>query len=420
MRILIIICLFIWQFNASATRGWYASIGVLSSQQKHDIAKYQSGIISNITASANSPIATISNTSNYYFGANTTSQVGLLDITVLQNALSGKYIHISQTFVLNPSGTGVPAISSTSGSTTSTTSGSTTSTTVVFNGSTIFSMVPNTTTSGNYNITLSPVNYSSQIALLNTAIATEVTSTHIDATQQLQDFINAFQEKSSGGEISIGYKFRPFQSRWFISPQLDLTYYNNSSQKTAYTNTAKSTFQKTSDTTHITKITRNSLDLSLSTSIVAKIGYERQFLFGTTKLPLNIYGLIGGSSSMRKYHDVRANNLGLKYGVGGEIFLSKHLALFGELYQISFIDQNIDSTNTHPQTTSASLTAATTANTGNTITVTNSQTGAGDKSFNIQYPSLAQSINNNGYTVKEGFAIQTRLSAFKAGLVYYF
>ena len=412
MRILIIICLFIWQFNASATRGWYASIGVLSSQQKHDISKYQSGIISNITASANSPIATISNTSNYYFGASTVPQVGLLDITVLQNALTGKYIHTSQTFVLNPSGTGVPAISSTSGSKTATT--------VVFNGSTIFSMAPNTTTPSNYNITLAPVDYSSQIALLNTAIATEFTSTNIDTTQQLQDFIDAFQEKSSGGEISIGYKFRPFQSRWFISPQLDLTYYNNSSQKTAYTNTAKSTFQKTSDTTHITKITRNSLDLSLSTSIVAKIGYERQFLFGTTKLPLNIYGLIGGSSSMRKYHDVRANNLGLKYGVGGEIFLSKHLALFGEFYQISFIDQNIDSANTHPQTTSASLTAATAANTGNTITVTNSQKGAGAKSFNIQYPSLAQSINNNGYTVKEEFAIQTRLSAFKAGLVYYF
>jgi hypothetical protein len=109
----------------------------------------------------------------------------------------------------------------------------------------------------------------------------------------------------------------------------------------------------------------------------------------------------------------------LKYGFGGEVFLSKKLAFFAEVFQIQFLEQKVESSASYSYTTSNATQAIYNANTGGSITLTNGGTGTELKSTKINYASLEQALGNVKYKVDEAFKINSKLSAIKIGLTYY-
>jgi hypothetical protein len=438
---LVMLVFFAIQYQANASRGWYISVAGVSSKQSHKATdrtvsytvynNNNNTLTQNYTVSA----ANIQNTA-YWFKKDSTQQdsatpPAFASFTTLSNAMSGKYIITDTTFSLYTdvtTGASTPYFANTSKGFTF---ANNTSPTNIIGGNIASAIITHTGTStqvakidrrtglsnATYLVTLKPIDWSSKIATVKDQINSELNASGLNTTQQLQDFLDVLQNNSSKGvELSIGYKFRPFQSSWFLAPQVDVSYFKGNNQNSAaYANSGKTDFNLTSDSTHTQKITYDSIDLSFSTSMVAKIGLENHLFFGASKVPFSIYGLVGGASSMRKYKSVQANNLGLKYGFGGEVFLSKKLAFFAEVFQIQFLQQKVESSASYSYTTSADNNT----NTGGSITLTNGGTGANLKSTTINYASLEQAVGNIKYKTDEAFKINSKLSAIKVGLTYY-
>ena len=440
-----VIFLLLLQHQVHASRGWYISIAGVSSKQSHKVKdRTVSYTVYNnndntLKTNYNVSAASVQNTT-YWFKKDSTTQdsaspPAFASFTTLSNAMNGNYITTDTTFSLymdDTTGANTPSF----GTSTGFTAASNTAPTNTTGGSTITNgIITHTGTNtqvakidrrvglsnSTYLVTLKPIDWLTKVATVKTQIESELSASGLNTTQQLQDFLDVLQNESSKGvELSIGYKFRPFQSSWFLAPQVDISYFKGNDQSAAaYANSNKTSFSLASDSTHTQKITHDSLDLSFSTSMIAKIGVENHLFFGTSKLPFSIYGLVGGTSSMRKYKSVQANNLGLKYGVGGEVFLSKKLAFFAEVFQIQFLEQKVESSASYSYTTSSATQAIYNANTGGSITLTNGGTGTNLKSTTVNYASLEQSLGNVKYKVIENFKINSKLSAIKVGLTYY-
>ncbi|MDA0617361.1 MAG: hypothetical protein O3A66_01400 [Proteobacteria bacterium] len=420
MKLFFAIIALLIHFSANASRGWYISASGLSSKQSHTVSDYAStSTVKNISQSYSTASTSVTN-AQYDFTQTTTTPSGYVSFTTLNNAITNAYINSDQTFYLatnDSSGAIAPIINDEQMTTTGTGSSSTTKhlestiATVTYTGS-----------NGIYQVNLYPKSWSANIDAIEVQVQSELTSSLLTTTAQLQNFLESFQDGSTGMELSLGYKFRPFQSSWFLAPQVDLSYFGTNTQQTAYSNTAKTSFSQTKDSTHTTSITRDTLNSSMAFSMVGKLGYENSMLLGLTKIPFNIYGILGGTSAVRKYHDIRTNNLGAKYGIGGEIFLSHKLALFAEFYQIHFFEQNVDYQTDVNYTNSTTVQGLIDAGTGTSVIIKNdtSSSTTGYKETTLNYSSLGESMGDIKYQLDEVFKIQTKTSAFKVGLTYYF
>ncbi|MDA0617360.1 MAG: hypothetical protein O3A66_01395 [Proteobacteria bacterium] len=178
-----------------------------------------------------------------------------------------------------------------------------------------------------------------------TATNTEQTS-KINTHQQMQDFLQAIAGQSSkGAEVNLGYKIRKQGEAFFLSPQLDFTYFNAKKRQALYTNangTSAFTFVPTA--TNTVGFTSDTLNAQYAGSLSTRIGLDlnlNAFLF---RVPFSVYGLAGVATTKQAYDNISINNIGIKYGFGGELFLSKRLALFGEYYKINMPNEMVTKT----------------------------------------------------------------------------
>jgi len=200
--------------------------------------------------------------------------------------------------------------------------------------------------------------------------------TSIQTQQPLHDFLNALNGQSSkGAEMNIGYKFRNFNSSSFIAPQIDLSYFNSKPSRTLYTDSTSTSFSTTQDATHTNKLTKDFFDASYAAGLTTRMGLELEAHLGSIQIPFSVYGLFGGVGTQRQYENAKFKSFGLKYGAGGEIFLSRNLAFFGEFYQIDFLNTNVSNT---------------------------------------------QEVTTFKIAVTEQFKLKSNLKAIKVGLTYYF
>jgi hypothetical protein len=201
-------------------------------------------------------------------------------------------------------------------------------------------------------------------------------SSYVATQQPLHDFISALNGQSSkGAEINIGYKFRNYNSSSFIAPQIDFSYFNAKPSRTFYANSTSTSFSTTQDATHTNKSTKDFFDASYAAGLTTRMGLELKAHFGSVQVPFSVYGLFGGVGTQRNYENAKFKSFGLKYGAGGEIFVSRNLAVFGEFYQIDFLNTNVSNT---------------------------------------------QEVTAYKIAVTEQFKLKSNLKAIKVGLTYYF
>lgn len=428
---LVLILLIFFGFNVHASRGWYVSIGGVSSSQKHDISNYsytQDVVISRL--SSVSTIPTIPSSNIYWFAQDAHNQdffQTYSSFATLQAAINNGHVVSPTEFNLeNNIGTGLsaPSFSIVSGIATVSENSSPTNTTggniangIITSGGQEVARIDryNAGSASLYKVTLTPQSYPE--SAYRAAISNEIQSanTGINTQKQIQDFVNLFNGQSSKtAEVSIGYKFRPFRSMFFIAPQIDLTRYkDNGSTNTAYYNSTTQTMSSTQDGSS-TQVSYSDLDLSYTASLIFKIGFEQRFWLAGHRIPFSLYGLFGASSSFRNINSIRDNAFGFKYGVGSEIFISSQVALFGEFYQIQYISQNHTFNSTQNYTGNAFSTTN-----GFTANLSNGGTGANEKLLTLRYPSDSQSLAAQIKTT-ERYGLQSRISAIKFGITYYF
>lgn len=137
-----------------------------------------------------------------------------------------------------------------------------------------------------------------------------------------------FTDQQNGFEISTGYKFHKYGVPFFFSPQID--------------------FFRTQNESGLTTL-----------SAIGKLGFE----FNNPYTPFSIYGF-GGVSGVRNASSDKKNVplptiatgaggtlsvsnrfnddiLGVKYGIGTEVSISKHIAVFAELFQMDLMTRSI-------------------------------------------------------------------------------
>ena len=281
---------------------------------------------------------------------------------------------------------------------------------------------------GTYDVTLKAKDWSFEIDRVKYLVANDVASRNLApqfGTQaQMQSFVSALSGQSASGfEMSVGYKFRMFKSAFYAAPQLDISMFRNSSSTISGKNPTKA-----DDTT---TYTYGNLDSSYAGSLVAKIGFENKLNLGFFRTPFSIYGFGGGTSGMTAYRSTNSQSFGLKYGFGAEIFVSKKLAIFGEMFWVNFMKQNInyattasyDFANRSSSTYNPSDTVPQYINSqlGTTVTLDNAQYGVDTKNLSIKYAQLNQVIDVDSikYTTTEKFANQSAIQGMKFGLTYY-
>ena len=194
-----------------------------------------------------------------------------------------------------------------------------------------------------------------------------------------------------------------FKSAFYAAPQLDISMFRNHSSTIA----GKDQTPKTSDATNYIY---GSLDSSYAGSLVAKFGFENKMNLGIFRTPFSVYGFGGGTSGLTTYRSANSQSFGLKYGFGAEIFVSKQLAIFGEMFWINFLKQNINyaTTASYDFANNSSDTVGSYINsqTGTTVTLDNAQYGADTKNLSIKYADFNQVIDTSSikYTTNESFA----------------
>ena len=428
-------CVALYSAGAYASRGWYVSVGGLSAKQSHDVSNYsysRDAIISRTEGVVAIP-STSGNT--YWFKQDSSDNNNTntySSFSSLKSTVDGKYVVNTVTITLNnevSAGTSPPSFVSGSGSANGTIGDNTSPTnstggnitngllTYTYGGaSQVIGSIDRLSSSASlYQVTLTPINISSQA--YRSAILLELDSKPgIKTERQMQDFVSLFNDQSSRTvEFSVGYKFRPLRSPFFIAPQADFTYFKASGgTKSAYMNPATNVISTERKIPNDALVTYGSFDLSYTASLIFKFGFEQRFWISGVKIPFSIYGLLGGSSSFRNINSIRDNAFGFKYGFGGEIFASERLAFFGEFYQIQYIAQDyiFDHTSNYAG-------SAINSNNGMSVSISNGGTGANAKTININYPSDSQMVSAQVRTT-EKYTLQSRVSAIKFGLTYYF
>jgi hypothetical protein len=433
MKIILIACVILLQsFNTYASRGWYVSIGGVSAQQSHDISNYS--YTHNVSVT---PQYSVTGTPQfapnavYWFSSDANNidisnpfNPNASNFSNLKNAINNQYIINSTAFKLNTNGTNVPSFAvvnsgnpASVGNNASPTTGAT-----ITNGVATYTPLGgtnqtiatidryDTSNPSFYKITLNPISRPTEFYKNTILQEVSTSNTSINTQQQMQDFTSLFNAQTSRtAEVSFGYKFRPFRSPFFISPQIDLTYYkNNTGTNTAYMDKATQVISLT-PSTNSQEMSYSSLDLSYTASLVFKLGFEQRFWLFGMKIPFSLYALLGSASSFRNINTIRDNAFGLKYGFGGEVFLSERIALFAEFYQIQYVTQNYIFENTRKYT----------GNAFSTDNISLNITNGGTKTLTVNYPSDKQSLTAQ-VTSSEKYNLQSRISAFKFGLTYYF
>ena len=285
-------------------------------------------------------------------------------------------------------------------------------------------------TNGTYDVTLRPKDWSFETQEVKRLVMNDVGSRNLapqfSTQQQMQSFVNALSGRSADGfEASVGYKFRLFKSSFFTAPQIDISMFRN----TDSTMSGKHP-EDTAPTTAATKIyTYGNLDSSYAGSLVAKFGFENKLSLGTFKIPFSIYGFGGGTSALSTYRNTKSQAFGAKFGFGTEIFVSKNLAFFGEMFWIKFLKQNINYSVTNGYDTSVAngaILGNSVANyinrqSGTTVTLDDAQIGQDTKNISIQYADLNQVIDAKSikYTTTESFSNTSAIQGVKFGLTYY-
>ena len=267
-----------------------------------------------------------------------------------------------------------------------------------------------------YDITLREKNWSFEIErakeFVKVDLAKQNLTPQFNTSSLMQNFVSSLAgQASSGAELSVGYKFRLFKSSFYTAPQLDISLFRNS----------KSTISGKRDGTNYTY---GNIDSSYAGSLVAKLGFENKFVVGSTNIPFSIYGFGGGTSSVMQYRDTSSQSFGLKYGFGAEVFVSKNMAIFGEMFQINLLKQNIDysSTNTYKGDNQSNRAAQyIRSQRGTTVTLDNAQYGQDTKNLSIKYADLNQVIDAQNITYKttEKFENTGSIQGVKLGLTYY-
>ena len=308
---------------------------------------------------------------------------------------------------------------------------------------------------GTYDVTLQAKDWSFETQRVKDLVIAHVSSKSLapqfSTQSQMQNFVSALSGQSASGfEMSVGYKFRMFKSAFYAAPQLDISMFrNNSSTISRNENiTTKDVFTGLIPVTNNVKVTYGNLDSSYAGSLVAKFGFENKLNLGIFRTPFSIYGFGGGTSGLTTYRSANSQSFGLKYGFGAEIFVSKKLAIFGEMFWIDFLKQNInysqtsnynmsDNTLIDPVTDALGITATQfdwgtfidtaaprmyiNSQLGTTVTLDNAQYGADTKNLSIKYADFNQVIDTSSikYTTKETFANQASIQGVKFGLTYY-
>ena len=281
---------------------------------------------------------------------------------------------------------------------------------------------------GTYDVTLKAKDWSFEMDRVKYLVANDVSSRNLtpqfDSQAQMQSFVSALSGQSASGfEMSVGYKFRMFKSAFYAAPQLDISMFRNSSSEISGKNPTKAEDENT--------YTYGNLDSSYAGSLVAKIGFENKLNLGFVRTPFSIYGFGGGTSGLTTYRSANSQSFGFKYGFGAEIFVSKKLALFGEMFWVNFMKQTVnyattgsyDFANRSSSTYNPSDTVPQYINSqlGTTVTLDNSQYGVDTKNLSIKYANLNQVIDVNSikYTTAEKFSNQSSIQGMKFGLTYY-
>ncbi len=277
------------------------------------------------------------------------------------------------------------------------------------------------TKSNVYDVTFKPKDWSFEKQELKGNIMNEVLSItpQFSTQSQMQNFVSAFSGQSSSGfEMSVGYKFRMFKSAFYAAPQLDISMFRNISSTTIKGK------DQTLNTSDKTQYIYGNIDSSLAGSLVAKVGFENKVDLGIFRTPFSIYGFGGGTSALTKYRSANSQSLGLKYGFGAEIFVSKQLAIFGEMFWINFLKQNINHSETNGYTPSDSVNQYINRSVGTTVNFNNGvaqDLTAKTSPLSIKYADLNQVIDVDSikYTTNESFTNQGSIQGMKFGLTYY-
>jgi|GEM_PF-4014166 len=271
-----------------------------------------------------------------------------------------------------------------------------------------------------FDVTFRPKDWSFEKNELKNNIMNEVLSItpQLSTQSQMQNFVNALSGQSASGfEMSVGYKFRMFKSAFYAAPQLDISMFRNNSS----TIEGKDQTLNTSDTK---KYIYGNIDSSLAGSLVAKFGFENKVDLGIFRTPFSIYGFGGGTSALTKYRSANSQSFGLKYGFGAEIFVSKQLAIFGEMFWINFLKQNINHSETNGYTPSDSVNKYINRSVGTDVTFHNGakfDETSKTPTIKIKYANLNEVIDVDSikYTTNESFSNQGSIQGMKFGLTYY-
>lgn len=442
MRLFLLAFCFCLNFVAHASRGWYVTIAGLTTKQDHTVAdrKITTNVYNNNSKTFTQNYSVVNanpQNTTYWFKSDSTNQDSanaLAPFSNLSGEMSGKYITTNPVnfslYTDVTDGTSPPKFATVPAgftvaentSPTNTTGGNIPSAIITHDATgTQVAKIDRVvgTSDAKYSVSLKAIDWSSQIASIKSQVESEVNaSSSLLTTNQLQNFLDTAQSGFKPTiEIGIGYKFRPFQYSWFLAPQIEITYFKSNGQNTnVYANYSYTGFSKNKEGTYSNNFSHDALDLSFAATLSTRIGIENNIFIMNTKIPFSLYGIVGGTSAMRKYKEYQAGNLGFRYGVGGEIFLSKKMALFAEFFQTRFITQTIDLSTSSKYKYSTEVNNIINSNTGGTITLENS---AQTKSTVANYANLGQSVSNINYDVNEFFKITTKLVGIKLGLAYY-
>jgi hypothetical protein len=233
----------------------------------------------------------------------------------------------------------------------------------------------------------------------------------IGTQTQMQSFVDAVSGRSANGfEASVGYKFRMFKSSFFTAPQFDISMFRNANSLMTGVISGQ-------------KYTYGNLDSSYAGSLVGKIGFENKLSLGRIKIPFSIYGFGGGTSALTTYREAKSQSFGVKYGIGAEVFISKQISLFGEMFRIDFLKQNINYLTSYSDyIASNAVKSYVNGQYGTEVVIDNSQTALSDnKNITVKYADLNQvlDIDNITYKTTEKFGVQNSITGVKFGVTYY-